>query len=71
MTKRNVPGWQKLVWNSGDDWAIPLPLYPVDKVLVQSRWYVPDELPVIPTGWVAIASEARLTISTVLRKFLT
>lgn len=52
MTLRNVPGWQKLAWNSGDDWAIPLPVYTVDRVVVQSRWYVPDELPVIPKGWV-------------------
>lgn len=52
MNKRDVPDWEKLEWNCGDDWAIPLPEFPIDSVLVFRRWYVPKETPVIPTGWI-------------------
>ena len=51
MNKRNIPGWEKLEWNCGDDWAIPLPEFPVDGVFIQDRWYVPREYPLILTGW--------------------
>ena len=49
--KRLIPGWEELEWNTGDTWAIPLPEFPVDYSYIESRWYVPDETPVIPTGW--------------------
>lgn len=52
MNKRNVSGWEELEWNCGDDWAIPLPEFPVDGSTVIERWYVPSESPVIPTGWI-------------------
>lgn len=51
MNKRDVPDWQKLQWNCGDDWAIPLPEYPVDGVFIQARWFIPNQYPVIPTAW--------------------
>ncbi len=50
--KRHIPGWEKLEsWNCGDDLAIPLPVFPVDGSYIVERWYIPDEVPVIPTGW--------------------
>ena len=52
MNKRDIPGYENLEWNCGDDWAIPLPEFPVDGVFVQSRWFIPQETPVIPTGWI-------------------
>lgn len=52
MNKRDVTGWEWLDWNCGDDWAIPLPEFPVDGEIVVRRWYVPDETPIIPTGWI-------------------
>lgn len=45
MSKRDVPGYENLEWNCGDDWAIPLPEFPVDGVFIQRRWYIPDETP--------------------------
>ena len=50
--KRLIPGWEKLEWNTRHEWAIPLPAFPVDGNYVVKRWYVPDETPVIPTGWI-------------------
>lgn len=52
MNKRDITGYENLEWNCGDNWAIPLPEFPVDEVLVFSRWFIPDETPVIPTGWI-------------------
>jgi len=52
MSKYQISDWEQLEWNASDDWAIPLPLFPVDRVLVASRWFVPSEAPVIPTGWI-------------------
>ena len=52
MNKRDIPGYENLEWNCGHDWAIPLPEFPVDGVLVQRRWFIPQETPVIPTGWI-------------------
>ena len=52
MNKYQIPGWDELEWNASAGWAIPLPLFPVDGALVVCRWYVPDEAPLIPTGWI-------------------
>lgn len=40
MNKRNIPDWEKLEWNCGDEWAIPLPEFRVDGVFIQARWYI-------------------------------
>ena len=49
--KRDIPDWETLQWNFGDNWAIPLPEFPVDGSYIVGRWYIPQEMPVIPTGW--------------------
>jgi hypothetical protein len=40
-------------WNYRSDWAIPLPVsyFKVGNYEIVARWFVPDEVPVIPTGW--------------------
>ena len=40
-----------LEWNHCPDWAISLPEFPVGDEIV-GRWFIPDESPVIPTGWI-------------------
>lgn len=41
-----------LFWNGSDREAIPLPKYEVDGYRVLARWFISDEAPVSPTGWV-------------------
>lgn len=50
MNKYEITDWHKLELNADADWTIPLPIFPVDRVLAASRWYVFDEAPLIPTG---------------------
>lgn len=49
-TKSAIENYGSYEWNTSPDWAIPLPEYRVDGYLV-SRCFIPDEAPVIPTGW--------------------
>ncbi len=58
-TKSDVDPNRELVWNTGADWAIPLPEYKVDGYFV-SRHFIPDEAPVIPTGWIYEHHDGRL-----------
>jgi hypothetical protein len=51
MTKHEVPDYKSLQWNTCDTWSIPLPEYSVNGYVVD-RYFVPDEAPVIPTGWI-------------------
>jgi hypothetical protein len=41
----------ELEWNDNLQWAIPLPAYEVDGKVILARKFVPDEAPVLPTGW--------------------
>ena len=52
MNKYQIDNWEQFEWNTGDDWAIPLPAFPVNEEIVRKRWFIPDEAPVIPTGWI-------------------
>jgi hypothetical protein len=60
MNKYQIPDWDKLEWNAGADWAIPLPEFPVDRAFIQGRWFVPDEAPLIPTGWIYRLAEGEV-----------
>lgn len=65
-TKYEIDPDRNLEWNTGSEWAIPLPDYKVSGYVV-SRHYIPEEAPVIPTGWIykfrdgRIISEAELS----------
>ncbi len=62
MNKFEIEDWSELFWNGGSDWAIPLPEFPE----IKDRWFVANESPAIPTGWIyrlpngEIVIEARL-----------
>lgn len=51
MNKNPKYEFPELEWNAAPDWAIPLPSFPVEGDVVE-RHFIPDEAPVIPTGWI-------------------
>lgn len=58
LTKYQIDPDRNLEWNTGAEWPIPLPEYSINGYVV-SRHYVPDEAPVIPTGWIYEFSDGR------------
>ncbi|MEG3840470.1 hypothetical protein [Microcoleus sp. herbarium14] len=59
LTKIQIDPDRLLEWNTGAEWAIPLPEYAINGYVV-SRHYIPSEAPVIPTGWIYEFSDGRL-----------
>lgn len=65
-TKYEIPDYESFEWNTGHEWAIPLPDYAVNGYVI-ARHFIPDEAPVIPTGWIyefadgSIRSECQLS----------
>ena len=57
-SKYEIEDYSSLEWNTSD-WAIPLPEYKVNGYII-SRHFIPDEAPVIPTGWIYELKDGRL-----------
>ena len=58
IEKNEIEDYASLEWNTGADWAIPIPEYKVNDYVV-SRHYIPSEAPVIPTGWIYEFNDGR------------
>jgi hypothetical protein len=57
-TRDAIEDYRSYEWNASPDWAIPLPEYKVNGYFV-SRQFIPDEAPVIPTGWIYETHDGR------------
>ncbi|MEG4838353.1 MULTISPECIES: hypothetical protein [unclassified Microcoleus] len=58
IEKTEIQDYRSLEWNTGAEWSIPLPEYSINGYII-SRHYIPDEAPVIPTGWIYEFSDGR------------
>lgn len=58
IKKTEIQDYRSLQWNTDPEWSIPLPEYKINGYVV-SRHYVPDEAPVIPTGWIYEFNDGR------------
>jgi hypothetical protein len=58
-TKSAIEDYRSYEWNDSPDWAIPLPEYRLDGYLV-ARNFMPDEAPVIPTGWLYTTIDGKI-----------
>lgn len=56
QSKYELTDWDNYEWGNFIFHSIPLPKYQVgDRVgeyEIVTRWYIPDEAPCIPTGWI-------------------
>jgi hypothetical protein len=55
ISRRNVTEkYPQYQWGRNSVDSVPLPVsdFQIGKYGIVDRWYTPDEMPVIPTGWV-------------------